>query len=123
MKIVMFLTVLFSFCFANTYHVAKTGNNITNNGLSKQAPWLTLTYAISQVVAGDSVLVYKGTYSEQFLLNGASGTAANKILYIAMDDSVIVQGGGAAETVFVQTNHIVLDGFIVGGSGCTSSNA
>jgi len=44
------------------YYVAKTGDNADPGTLAE--PWETITYAESQVAAGDSVFIRVGTYDE-----------------------------------------------------------
>jgi hypothetical protein len=55
---------------ATTYYVSTTGANnpYPTNG-SSTAPWKTITYAIGQVAAGDTILVHAGTYGERVLVS------------------------------------------------------
>lgn len=55
----------------STKYVAKTGSN-SNNGDTVGTPYLTISYAITQIISGDTIEVAVGTYSEN--LNTASKT-------------------------------------------------
>lgn len=48
--------------FAGNYFMAPTGNN-SNNG-SLQAPWATLSHAVTKAQPGDTIFVRGGTYGE-----------------------------------------------------------
>ena len=96
-------TLILLICFmaqlatATTYYVSTTGTN-SNTGLSATftsgttGPWLTLTYAVTNVASGDTILVEDGTYAETVvfkptkvftstvLVAGYSGIAANVII-------------------------------------------
>ena len=63
---------------AATYYVAKTGSD-SNPGTEAQ-PWLTITKAANTIVAGDTVYVKAGTYSEQ-VIPANSGTSGSYITY------------------------------------------
>ena len=67
----------------NIYYVSNTGHN-SNNGLSEATAWQTITYAISQAKAGDTVYIKKGDYGGEELNIGSSsnsGTKGNPIIY------------------------------------------
>ena len=70
--------------WAATYHVATSGNNV--NPGSQAQPWATIGKANTTLVAGDTVLLHVGTYSDQIrpVNNGASET--QRISYIAAGD-------------------------------------
>ena len=63
-----------------TVHVKKTGSDSNSyvQAQSESTPWLTIQKAVDTVVAGDTILVYDGTYAENIVL-GVSGTAGNYI--------------------------------------------
>lgn len=46
----------------STYYVDVNTGNDGNNGLSEGAAWASFAYAISQVQAGDTVLIKDGDY-------------------------------------------------------------
>ena len=58
---------------ASTYYVATTGNDASPGTLA--APWKTINHAAQVAVAGDTVLVRGGTYSE-FVTVAHSGSAS-----------------------------------------------
>lgn len=64
---------------AQTYYVAKTGND-SNTGLSAQAAWLTIGHAALTAKAGSTVLVGAGTYHESVTFSN-SGTASAPIVF------------------------------------------
>ncbi|MDD5673577.1 MAG: right-handed parallel beta-helix repeat-containing protein [Chitinivibrionales bacterium] len=83
-RFVLFVAILGVAAHAATYYVSTTGSN--SNAGSQVAPFRTISYAYSQVVAGDTILVQPGTYTDShnspgygILLNKA-GTAAKPII-------------------------------------------
>lgn len=58
---------------ATRYVNASTGNN-GNTGTSSGAAWATLTYALSQISAGDTVKIAPGTYYEKLYITKANTT-------------------------------------------------
>jgi len=77
---------------ATVYYVdSSTGNN-ANPG-SEQEPWLTIHHAAGALLPGDSVLVAKGTYRE-IVIPARSGLPGQPISFIALGDSVILDGTG-----------------------------
>ncbi|WP_175304423.1 right-handed parallel beta-helix repeat-containing protein [Candidatus Nitrospira nitrificans] len=57
---------------AATYYVAMTGSD-SNPGTETQ-PWRTVAYAVAIMVAGDTTYVRGGTYKEEIIRFGKSGT-------------------------------------------------
>ena len=51
--------------YGTTYYVAKTGSD-SNPGTEAQ-PWLTIQKAANTMVAGDTVYIKQGTYTEQVI--------------------------------------------------------
>ena len=47
----------------STYYISPTGSDYYNNGLSEQAPFATFSHALSQMLAGDTLIVMDGTYT------------------------------------------------------------
>lgn len=97
-----------------TYHLAPDGADAPEGG-TETAPWKTLTYAATQLGAGDVLIVKNGVYHERpITINDRSGTAASPITVRAAQgsapvidlgllvDSWTAQGGGVyrAEIAF-----------------------
>lgn len=77
-------------------------------------PFKTITYAMSQMSAGDILHVVAGTYSSfEWTL---SGSPSSYIKIIADDGRNCIIGGGATYTVKVSANYVILDGFNIGNS-------
>jgi len=75
-----------------TFYVSPSGNN-SNSG-SPSAPWKTISYAASQVAAGDTVVVEAGTYYESVPIT-TSGTSSAPIVFNGQGVAVI-NGTGVA---------------------------
>ena len=92
----LLLGFLFSFTsFANTYYVApsSSGGSNSNNG-SISSPWETITYALTQLSAGDTLYLREGTYRETISIT-QDGSLGNVITIEAYTDS------GTLETVTI----------------------
>ena len=80
----IFFAVLLSLSntvYGTNYYVSTTGSN-SNTGTSVGLPFLTLAYAVSKVVPGDSIYMRGGTYvtSTTISISGSkSGTSVNMI--------------------------------------------
>lgn len=98
---------------AATYYVDPSGLN-SNLGTQSQ-PWLTLQYAASRAVAGDTVLVNNGTYSGFYSVN--SGTSTNPITFQANGSNIIVNSPpntNRIDNINIEgSDYIIVDGFIV----------
>src|SRR5258706_16397489 len=70
----------------NTLYVAMTGSN-TGNCQAALSPCLTITYALTQAVDGDQILVAAGTHRER-----AGGK--RKVLFFGAGGEAEIQGGG-----------------------------
>lgn len=64
--------------YAATYYIAKTGND--NNPGTEASPWLTIQKAANTMVAGDTVYVKQGTYTERITPKN-SGSPGKYITY------------------------------------------
>src|SRR6266478_2593221 len=73
---------------ASIYYVSTNGNNAYVGSL--QNPWLTIGYAATRTVAGDSVRVQAGVYNERVSLS-TSGTSNSWINFVA-DRQVVCRG-------------------------------
>ncbi|HEY4787589.1 MAG TPA: T9SS type A sorting domain-containing protein [Bacteroidales bacterium] len=71
-------TSLMSPIYATNYYVAATGND-SNTGTSIGSPFLTVAYAVSKIVAGDSIYVRAGIYPVSATIKlSKSGTSISK---------------------------------------------
>lgn len=85
--------------------------------------YTTIQLAVNAASAGDTVLVYPGTYGETVTLQ-SSGTVGNPITLKAMPGAII--DGGNTRTGGIQMtnrNYVVVDGFEVRGMSKTSATA
>ena len=95
-------TVDFVRLSANTFYVRTTGSD-TNVGDRPNDAWATLGFALTQLVAGDTLYVGSGTYAESLTFS-TSGTAADPIeihgdpsgAFTGDAGEVLVDAGGAA---------------------------
>jgi parallel beta-helix repeat protein len=87
--------------FAATYYVSTSGND-SNSG-SQTQPWKTIQKAASTIVAGDTVTVSAGTYTERVQIN-RSGSAGAQITFHA-EGTVVMKG------FLLSASYIVMDGF------------
>ena len=66
---------------AGELFVASNGiDNLTTNDGSILQPWASLNFALTQVTAGDSINIRKGSYHEKITQGSISGTALNPII-------------------------------------------
>lgn len=72
---------------ATIYYVAKTGND--GNAGGESSPWLTIQKAANTAVAGDTVYVKAGTYTEQVIFQ-KSGTPGNYITFQNYSTDVVI---------------------------------
>lgn len=86
---------------ATTYYVSTTGND-ANPG-SQTSPWRTIAKAANAMIAGDTVIVNPGTYSEK-VATVRSGTSTNRITFRA-------SGKVVTKTFTIGHNYITIDGF------------
>jgi hypothetical protein len=77
----------------NTYYVAKFGKD-TNNG-GPATPWLTISKALSKVVAGDTCYVETGTYNETLFAQYLVGNSSLWTTFSTYQgQSVVIDGTG-----------------------------
>jgi len=81
--------------FSSTYYVAPSasGGSNSNNG-SISSPWETITYALTQLSAGDTLYLREGTYRETVTIT-QDGSSGNVITIEAYTDN------GTLETVTI----------------------
>lgn len=73
------------------YFVSHSGSNV-GPGTSLERPWRTLAHANSRVVAGDTVSIRGGIYSES-IAPARSGTESRRITYRAFSDEEVTLTG------------------------------
>jgi hypothetical protein len=88
----VFLLILSAFCgqaFAAIYYVdaASSEGNVTNAGTLEELPWQTITYALTQVATGDTIMVKAGTYSNAM-------TGSDESFPIIVTNNILVKGNG-----------------------------
>ena len=74
------------------YYVSPTGSDTTNNGLSVNAPFATISKAASMMVAGNTCLIRAGTYRETVTVPH-SGTASAPITFKAYNHEAVTISG------------------------------
>ena len=73
--------------FASTYYVAPSASGGDNNNPgSISSPWETITYALTQLSAGDTLYLREGTYRETVTIT-QDGTSGNEITIEAYTDN------------------------------------
>ena len=81
--------------FSSTYYVAPSGSGGSNsNNGSISSPWETITYALTQLSAGDTLYLREGTYRETITIT-QDGSSGNVITIEAYTDN------GTLETVTI----------------------
>lgn len=99
--------------FATNYYVALYGSN-SNNGLSVNTPFMSLTFAMSRVKPGDNVYMRGGNYkytAVQYLKN--AGTSAAQTLTIApyANEAVTLDGSTlpSGDVLAITGSYITVD--------------
>lgn len=78
-------------------YVATTGNNGNSGAIG--SPWLTISYGVTQVGAGDTLHIRAGTYQEQVTITGGGGAGTGNELIIK---------AYTGETVYVDGNNYTI---------------
>jgi len=96
---------------AATYYIAQNGND-ANPGTSISAPWRTIGKANSTLVAGDTVYIRAGSYSEQInpVNNGTSGKPIIYGRYSSEAVSITYFSNGLPQANLSEKSYIILDG-------------
>jgi len=84
------LALIYSNCMAETYYVSTTGSD-SNNGLSVDTPFLTITKAVqlSALAPGDTIRVLAGEYKSIRISITKDGTEASPITLMAHGDGEV----------------------------------
>ena len=78
MKYLLYLLLLISPLSAATYYVSLTGSDVADGSIS--TPWRTIQKGVNTAVAGDTVNVGPGDYTEEVVWTAAaSGVSGNRI--------------------------------------------
>jgi parallel beta-helix repeat protein len=106
---------------APVLYVDRGNSSCTDTGSGTAAqPFCSIRPAASRVVAGQTVLVYSGTYNEGVTVS-SSGTAAAPITFAAAPGAnVVVTGGGSASSNGFYASgrsYVTIQGFTVSGTG------
>lgn len=113
---VVLLALTMASAQAATRYVAVTGDDTGNNCLLFTSPCLTIGHAVSESIAGDTVLAAVGTYSETVVVNksltitGPGATVDGALRLAANDitiDDISISGGA---TVLGEVAGLYLDG-------------
>ncbi|MHC4294918.1 MAG: right-handed parallel beta-helix repeat-containing protein, partial [Planctomycetota bacterium] len=87
--IAAFFVVLGSLqAFGETYYISPSGSD-SNLG-TFAAPWATIAKANATLVAGDTVLIHAGSYSDQIRPNNSGTSDTNRITYRAYGDGDVI---------------------------------
>jgi len=76
--LIFFLSLISESLVANTYYVDLSGNNSNTGGFS--APWESIEYGASRLLAGDSLLIKEGIFTELFSIENIQGTESHPIV-------------------------------------------
>src|SRR6185369_7378584 len=117
----LFLLILLAFAFASsahagTFYVNNAGSCANSGSGTQTAPWCTITYGVSRISGGDTLIVKAGTYNEQVTINRASGTAsAQTVVKAAPGETVTIMGSGVdgGRVKLENVSYVTLDGFII----------
>ncbi|MEN6627988.1 MAG: disaggregatase related repeat-containing protein [Candidatus Sumerlaeia bacterium] len=71
---------------AATYYVSTASEASDSNAGTQDKPWRTIKYAVSKVVAGDTVMIRGGNYGNEYItMSNKSGTASKPITFEGYD--------------------------------------
>ncbi|MFX0135370.1 MAG: PKD domain-containing protein [Candidatus Hodarchaeota archaeon] len=96
---------------AATYYIGPKGSD-NRTGTSESQAWATFSHAISQMNAGDVLIILDGTYYQSLSIS-KSGTSTSPITIKAKNDGeVIIDGQNSMIPVSVSGNYIVIEGIV-----------
>jgi parallel beta-helix repeat protein len=97
----------------DTYYVDKGNANCSDSGAGTATqPFCTIKPAASRVVAGETVLVYSGTYNEQVTVS-RSGTSSAPISFLAAPGANVTITGGSSGFYMSSRSYVIVEGFHV----------
>jgi len=114
----------------HTYYVATNGND--NAAGTLDAPWRNIGRAARSVVAGDTVYVRGGTYTETIDVNTSGSAAAGPIVFASYpDEKAVVSGAGLTVPANAMrglwnlnnVSYVTVQGFDVGNYSASSTTA
>ena len=74
-----------------TYYVGPNGNN-SNSGTTSNLAWKTIAYSIARLVAGDTLTVLDGVYTEKLLMTNSGTSTARITIRAANKHKAILDG-------------------------------
>jgi len=112
-----------SVAVSGAYYVATTGSDSTGTG-TIASPWKTISYGISRMASGDTLIVRNGVYAGKvnFITNVKSGTAARPTIVMAETPmEVRIQSNTSLmyydNQLSIGGDYINVDGFVYDMSG------
>ena len=86
-----FLVILFPFVEAKKYYVSTTGND--ENVGKKKKPFKTIQHGVDQLMPGDTLFIFGGTYHEAVKMNRIQGTEDSPIKITRFKNQRVVIDG------------------------------
>lgn len=110
--LVFLLVVTIDGALATEYYVATDGNNALD-GASEANAWGTITYAATQVQAGDTVHIKGGDYGHEHVVCSNAGTSEGRIIFDAYSGEAAMNGvDDAGYGIYMMSkSYISLSGF------------
>lgn len=107
-----------SIIFNTEYYVSSTGLDSPLRDGTSASPWATVTYALSRVGGGNTIVVKAGIYDSFEITSNFSGTAGKSTIIRSETKWLAKICGAANYGISVQAgcNHITIDGFEIMGA-------
>ncbi len=102
---------------SNTYYVATTGSDTNSKvqATNSTTPWKSMTNAIANAVAGDTVIVKPGTYTNSAVVEFNRCGSGQPIRFQAEGSVVLVKSGSTPQIKLTAASDVILDGFEIRG--------